>query len=239
MATDEQSKRALQRLRKWKKLSPLTKLTGKGDVKEVLFQNIINHNISALGIKSTALYPVSSAANYSLLYCILRTIDETDCRNILEIGVGQTSLLLDSMVKAVPDLRVSSVESDSAWAGRMRRRVGHDVRHCPLESRSIFGRRVQAFSGIAGLAGAEFDLAIVDGPVGTPRYSRWASLEVLLDGLADEFVVVFDDAERRGEQDTIEKFLELIDKPVRVHPIFSTKCQLLVFTERYRHLQVF
>src|SRR3546814_16016062 len=45
-----------------------------------------------------------------------------------------------------------------------------------------------------------------DGPQGSARNSRWGALEILERSLADEFIVIFDDAERRGEQEPAMEF---------------------------------
>ena len=54
-------------------------------------------------------------------------------------------------------------------------------------------------------------MLLVDGPRGRRRHSRRAALEFIEGRLGDEFVIVFDDAERRGELDTIAEALKLLD----------------------------
>ena len=43
------------------------------------------------------------------------------------------------------------------------------------------------------------------------RRSRWGALHWLEQMACDDFLVIFDDAERRGELDTIEAALKLLD----------------------------
>jgi hypothetical protein len=53
--------------------------------------------------------------------------------------------------------------------------------------------------------------------------------------LADEFVVIFDDAERPGERETIARFLDM--RPAAGHVfIHAMKSQCLVFSQQYRAL---
>ena len=52
------------------------------------------------------------------------------------------------------------------------------------------------------------DLIVVDGPVSQRRRSRWGTLEYLDPLLGRDFILLFDDAERRGDQDTIEATLK-------------------------------
>jgi len=89
------------------------------------------------------------------------------------------------------------------------------------------------FSQVGDLspAGHSFDLAVVDGPLGRRRRSRWASLDLLETALGSDFVVIFDDAERPGEQDTIKEFAKRFD--VGCHHVISSKCQLVLYTKKF------
>ncbi len=44
----------------------------------------------------------------------------------------------------------------------------------------------------------------MDGPRGTPRFSRFGCVEVIRDCARGDFVIVFDDSDRPGEKQTIE-----------------------------------
>jgi len=60
---------------------------------------------------------------------------------------------------------------------------------------------------------SEFDLVVVDGPTGPDWYEgntpRWAALDPIQNYLADDFVVIFDDAHRPGTQRVIRGMLTL------------------------------
>ena len=176
--------------------------------KEVVYQNLFHAALARHGIPD-AFYPVGGAANYSLLYLLLRMIEELPVRTVLELGCGQTTLLLDRLDRD-RRLEVVSLEHDHEWSERIGSQVKHEVRHAPLLERTIHGRRAEAYDSDVATSGRKFDLVLVDGPKGARSYSRWGCLEMLESCLGDDFIVVFDDAERRGELDTIGAALELL-----------------------------
>ena len=176
------------------------------------------------------LFPVGSAANAGLLYVLFRLADEFRGRAWLELGAGQSTLLLDALARAGRIAGALTLEHDAEWADRLQEQVTHAVQHAPLRPASVVGVTTLGYTATLD---RRFDIVVVDGPIGTPRHSRWGALELLREHLADDFVVAFDDAERPGERDTIVKFLEL--HPAASHVfIHAMKSQCLVFTEKYR-----
>lgn len=176
--------------------------------REVVYQNLLQAALARHGIPDV-FYPVGGAANYSLLYLLLRMIEELPVRTVLELGCGQTTLLLDRLDRD-RRLEMVSLEHDREWCERIGSQVKHEVRHAPLVDKTIRGRRAEAYDSDVATSGRTFDLVLVDGPKGTRSYSRWGCLEVLERCLGEDFIVIFDDAERRGELDTIGAALELL-----------------------------
>ena len=60
----------------------------------------------------------------------------------------------------------------------------------------------------------KFDLIIVDGPVGGGKNLPRSNILELIqnDNLANDFVIVFDDSERNGEQNTIKQTRALLQE---------------------------
>jgi len=82
-----------------------------------------------------------------------------------------------------------------------------------------------------------FDLVLIDGPNGTPRWSRLACLQFIPDHLAREFLIILDDYERPGERETavlIRDSLESKGLQISEECILSNKHQLMLATEAYR-----
>jgi hypothetical protein len=60
------------------------------------------------------------------------------------------------------------------------------------------------YSGVEEIRHGGFNLILVDGPNGDENYSRVGIAHYLPEILASSYVIIFDDAERRGEIMTIE-----------------------------------
>lgn len=172
---------------------------------EALYASMIDRGARSLGIELPPLYPHRSAANWGLLYCLFRIATETPCRRILELGAGQSTFLLNAIART-RDLKVVTLEGKAEWADLVAERIEQRVIHAPLQRRDVKGIEVDGFD--PDVVDGVFDLIVIDGPFGKPRHSRRTALEFLDTHLGEEFAVVFDDAERRGERDTLEAFRE-------------------------------
>lgn len=187
-------------------LAPAASLQGR----EVIFQGIVHRALDRLGI-DVAFYPLRSAANYSYFYLLVRIVEELPVKRILELGCGQSTLLLDQLAKHKP-VACMSFEHDPGWLDRIGKQLEHvELVHSPLVRRTILGHLTCAYDTSPIANQGKFDVLLVDGPQGQRRRSRWGALEIIENWLADDFVIVFDDAERRGEQQTIARALQLLD----------------------------
>jgi hypothetical protein len=197
---------------------------------ELFYQRLFDSAVLRSGLAVPPLYPVGSAANTSLLYILFRLAEEFPGFNGLELGAGQSSLLLDALARAGRLSSITTLEHDADWAARIGQQVAHEVVVAPLRPARVHGVDTEVY---AFAPQRRFDLVVVDGPVGRPDHSRWGALALLETHLAEEFVVVFDDAERPGERQTIEQFLRL--RPAAGHAfVHAMKSQCLVFTPKYR-----
>lgn len=218
--------RWLERPLDWcsRNLAPASMLHGR----ELVYQNIVHRDLQRLGIDQP-LYAVGGAANYSYIYLLLRACTELPVRNVLELGVGQSTLLLDALGKQ-RGFAVTGLEHDAGWATRIGEQCEHvRVLQAPLVQRRVCGHHAEAYDA-PDLSG-EFDLVLVDGPRGRQRNSRWGALEWVGERLAEDFLVIFDDAERRGELDTIGAALKQLDRMGRTYVagrVRGTKSQFLI-----------
>ena len=175
--------------------------------KELLYERLFSNGLARLNLENRY-YPTGVAANFSLMYILLRCITELPVRRVIELGCGQSTLLFDALRQLRP-IEITTLEHDRDWARRIQQHVEHEITCADLVSRVIERRKTLVYDTDAGL-GASPDLLLVDGPQGGSRHSRWAALQWIENGLGDDFIIVFDDAERRGEIDTIEKALSLL-----------------------------
>lgn len=206
--------------------------TGTLPASELFYLQLFDGAVARAGLAVPPLYPVGSAANAGLLYAVFRLADEYPDLAWLELGAGQSTLLLDALAKAGRIGAALTLEHDAGWGGRIGAQVGHEVRTNPLRRAEVQGVTAETYDFTPE---RRYDVVVVDGPIGTPRRSRWGALQILESTLADEFVVIFDDAERPGERETIARFLAM--QPATSHVfIHAMKSQCLVFSEKYRAL---
>lgn len=212
-----------------KNVTPGAMLNGR----ELVYQNIVHRELERLGI-DRSFYAVGSAANYSYLYLLLRACTELPVRRLLEIGSGQSTLLLDALADRA-GFDVVSLEHETGWADRIAEQCKHvRVLEAPLAKLRIRGR-VEPVHTPKTLESCSFNVLLVDGPQKSKRYSRWGALHWLEQLDRRDFLIVFDDAERRGELDTIAEALRYLDEHNIAYTatrIRSTKTQFLIAAGR-------
>lgn len=211
-------------------LAPSSSLHGR----EVLFQNIVHRALDRLGIDEP-FYPLRSAAGYSYLYLLIRVVEELPVTRILELGCGQSTVLLDRLAEH-RTLECVSLEHDREWLERVSPRVNSRLVHAPLVDRTVLGHVTRAYDTSVLDNEPEFDVLLVDGPRGSRRRSRWGCLELMETHLGEDFLIIIDDAERRGELDTIGRALRLLDARGRQYGsrlVRSVNSQFLIAGGRF------
>ncbi len=168
---------------------------------EVIYRDLFLRELARLG-EEDRFFPTGGAANYSLLYLILRIGREFRPQAVLDVGAGQSTLLWAMLHRRGLVGDVVTLENDAEWGARIGAQVTHPIVVTPLRPMQVNGRTVMTYDWSAALAGRRFDVVVCDGPRGTPRHSRSGILSVL-DDLPADFALIFDDAEREGEQDTV------------------------------------
>lgn len=187
--------------------------------KELYFANLLHDTIlnsSWLKDKSFSLY--GWAANYSFIYMLYRILDTVYPTNILEMGMGQTSKVTSQYVaNCNNNANLDIIENDVGWIAayqpQLVRRENIKVHHCDLEFFKDGKCECRKYKDLSKVVkSTEYDLVIVDGPWGAEQtLPRSNILDIIKNGnLADDFIIIFDDAERKGEQKTIANTLELL-----------------------------
>ncbi len=169
---------------------------------EIVYRELFLRDLRRLGIED-GFYPIGSAANHGLLYAITRAFAQFPIRSVLELGCGQSTLLLAALNRRLNEpASIRSVEQDPRWAERLRAAVGHEVVTSELVPKTVRGRAIRHYGEGYFDRGKTYDLVIVDGPsVAGPEtaMSRLGCLEVVEAALAADYIVIVDDAERKGE----------------------------------------
>ena len=176
---------------------------------ELLYERLFSNALARFGIENR-FYPIKSAATFSLLYLVLRVVTELPVKRILETGAGQTTLLLDALNK-IRHCDIHTLEHDASWATKIQSQVAHPITHTTLIEKMIHGYNTLTYQASEDKPSQHFDLLIIDGPVGNRRKSRWGCLEIIENVIADDFVIIFDDAARKGELETIEMAIRILE----------------------------
>ncbi|MGE3864480.1 MAG: hypothetical protein AB7F71_21930 [Burkholderiaceae bacterium] len=190
-------------------------------------------------------YTDGAAGSPSLQLFHVKVLTLVKPQSILELGSGQTTKLISAYVGATSGAYALSIEQSPEWHGMLRSAIGHNYEVAPLVTRKIEG--VDVLSYDVQLKGPrKFDYVLVDGPDNnvegwryTP-FSRAGIVDELPDVLADSFIVVFDDAERAGERQTIELFARKLaakGTPFRRFTLIGIKHQAVFVSPSLAFLQ--
>jgi len=183
------------------------------------------------------------AGNYAFFYLLNRIMSDAKPQRILEFGLGESSKFITVCLEQ--ELKSGFhhiIEQSSEWAtafnSRFELSAYSKVSVCPLVKKQINGHEVNSYEGLAEEVSGIFDLYLVDGPFGSPHFSRYDILAVA-ERLkpSDEFIIVIDDYDRIGEQETA-KALEVLfeEKQIKAYTKVFTgiKKVWLLATPKYR-----
>lgn len=191
-----------------------------------------------------ALNPGRWALGFPGLYILYRTLSDVKPESILELGLGESSKLTFQYAKHYPGKHLTIIEQSDEWRDVFCDTI-FDARQMvcvlPLDVRGSGSAKHYSYRDfISAVRGRKYDLIIVDGPWGSRRNSRNQILDLIEEGLLREkFVIIFDDADRRGEKDTIQKIKELLSAQNRkfFHGTYrGKKDTCIICSSEYRFL---
>lgn len=145
---------------------------------------------------------------------LARLVVDMKCRNILEFGAGYSSMMFANALSMIGGGQLTSVESDPDWCMDKWREVqkikGVDSQLIVSKpnfkmTRKGFYHSYESASRVIAERGP-YDLVLIDGP--QTFYGRDGSLHLAYDYLKPNALIVLDDAQRRGEQWTIQRWLQ-------------------------------
>jgi hypothetical protein len=181
---------------------------------EVVYRELFLRDIKKLGIEDS-FYPVGAAANHGLLYLLVRCFTEFEIRNAIELGAGETSMLMSRLNSCCGDrISIRTVEHDAEWADYIRTRIRHDLAVAPLVQKTVDGHPINHYADGYFDRSMRYDFVLIDGPPAYKRstmLNRLGAVEMIPGNLADDFVLIVDDAERRGEDLLIGKIRRALE----------------------------
>lgn len=216
----------------------LTKLNNTDPSIEIVYRALFLRELELCGVKDS-FYPVGAAANHGFMYLLARLLRTFEFATIVELGAGQTSLLIDQVTRALGRSGVVlTVEHDAFWAERIRSQVRHSVIHAPLRDVEVSTYRAQCYDIPMPIPG-NVELLIIDGPPAfslPARYARLGALAMAQDALGKDFVVIVDDVQRPGETklaEMLERHLQGRGVEYRRMDLRAAKSQALFSAGRF------
>lgn len=192
----------------------LTDIRKKTD--EITWSAIFNSAIiDSSWFKIKSLNPGRWAAGYPMLYILYRVYNDIKPKSILEFGLGETSKLSYQYHEAFPESELTIIEQDQNWLNFFSKNIHNVIPNTVLldiEYRNVNGFETKTYDGlIEKVKGKKFDFILVDGPWGSDHFSRYQVVDLAEnDHLADKFVIIIDDYDRKGEQETASKLREIL-----------------------------
>lgn len=184
------------------------------------------------------------AGNYSFFYVLNRILNDFKPKAILELGLGEsTKFILAYLDNYLIDSKHLVIEQDENWKNIFKESFTLSNRSeivvCALEKAIVKGFETNAYHNFEQAVKGKFDLYLIDGPFGSSHYSRYDIMKLANNfDLNDDFVILMDDYNRKGEQETVEDLLHIFrEKKIKTyHQLYSGKKSIMVIaTEKYKY----
>ncbi len=188
--------------------------------------------------------PGGAAVDYTFFYTLYRVLSSIKPNNILEFGLGQSSKMVHQYASFYGKKAIT-VEHDATWMDffLMNKEGDYPIEVKLLDMIEVEYKRSKTLTYkdcLERLKSRSYDVIIVDGPFGKNfQYSRTQILEIAKSCIGDEFVIIMDDYNRKGEKNTVAELFSILDQK-GVNYVFKVynglKSHILITTHRYRFL---
>ena len=188
------------------------------------------------------------AGGYAFFYILNRILNDYQPKNILEFGLGESSKLISkyiefNLISTKHTILEQSIDWKNSFCSRFVLSKSSQVEICEQISKKVKGFEVNSYSNLGSFVNIKYDLYIVDGPIGSPNYSRYDIIELVQNlGSEDEFIIIMDDYDRKGEKETTNELLTLFkEKNLTIfHKIYVGKKSIAVLaTKKYKYATSF
>lgn len=213
---------------------------------ELIWASVFHDSIKGIkGVENLPLNVGRWAGNYPFFYVLNRILKEYQPKKILEFGLGESSKFISTYLQHhLLESEHIIIEHDEKWKLNFQtnfvlssRSIVHEL---PLIKKNYKEFEYNGYENIENTISNKFDLYIVDGPFGSPNYSRFdivALAEILSD--QDDFILIMDDYNRNGEKQTVEELLSLLkSKKINIYTAkySGVKSLFLIATEKYKYV---
>lgn len=185
------------------------------------------------------------AGGYNLFYLLNRILGDYKPVKILELGLGETTKFISTYAENNSKIKLHTIiEQDADWKNLFEKKFvlskSSEILLSDVEEITVNGFQTKIYSKLSNKIKTPYDLYLIDGPKGSKRYSRYDILNIAEDfNIDDEFVIVFDDAQRLGEKDTINKLITRLNEigiKINCGSFKGKKNVFVIATEQYRHI---
>ena len=187
----------------------------KSVLKELFYANVFNSTIVNSSWWHYEISPGNMAVGYSFLYVLFRILDEVKPKRILELGLGQSSLMTTAYGSSY-ECSHTIVEHDREWVDFFKHKLHGDNYSFFIPNlirADIEGNMVNVYDDISPVSkGKKYDLLIIDAPFGSENISRIDILNYIPEILDDDFILLLHDAQRKGELNTIKMLENMFDE---------------------------
>ena len=156
-------------------------------------------------LKNKSVSPGRWAISYIVLYVLYRILDEAKPKSILECGLGQSSKLTIQYADS-HNADLTICENNPEWLSFFQRQFPTADKYTTILDTEMVNivpeHESRTYANFKPTIGnKKFNLVLIDGPLGSPHYSRPEILDIV-DNLDKSFVILLDDMNRIGEQET-------------------------------------
>ncbi|MBZ9570448.1 hypothetical protein KQY27_02670 [Methanobrevibacter sp. TMH8] len=214
------------------------------NTKELIYANVFNDTIrDSKWLKNKNFSLINGAANYSYMYLIYRILNDLKPKDILELGLGQTTNLTSQYVLNNLDASLLVLENDQNWIDKFSYKMSHInnvlIKQIPTETYIHKSTENIRYNDIKdSIKDKKFDFILVDGPIGmNQEYPRTNIWDIIDKNLKDDYIIIFDDYERNGEKNTVNELLKILDKnnaEYNVVKYSGINEQFIICTEKFK-----
>jgi hypothetical protein len=215
-------------------------------LQELNWANVYHDSIRGEAwINETSLNIGRWAGGYAFFYVLVRILKDTKPQRILELGLGESTKMISQFIEhSSPETTHLIIEHDENWKMKFldifELSNKSRIELCPLVDQNIHGYNNKMYQNFRTIAQGEFDFILVDGPFGSSHFSRYELIIMLNElNLEKDFIILFDDTHRTGEQETLEELHQLL-KGKNIAYTHSTyqgiKACTLICSERMKFL---
>jgi hypothetical protein len=188
------------------------------------------------------------AGNYAFFYVLNRIMHDYKPKKIIEFGLGESTKFVASCIEGLKyECDYLIIEQNEDWKSIFEANnkllANSNILHCPLISSTINGFNVNSYKDLKSKINYNADFYIIDGPFGSDRFSRY-DIYYLAEELdaKSEFIILIDDCQRVGEQDTFNALQNLFkQKKINyyVAEYGGVKTFKLLVSSKYRYSTTF